>query len=127
MDASDNVLRGGLTTKPLDVDELLVVLDPMAEPRFLTAPTAGRLATSTLTASVYRHAHRSAYPAPAFVWCTDGPIDATGPASMCVDAGATFFVPEEAGSFTLAGGAAWVVAGPVATHDVPPNPVGAHP
>lgn len=125
MDASDNVLRGGLTAKPLDVDELLVVLDPMAEPRFLTAPTAGRLATSTLTASVYRHAHRAAYRAPAFVWCTDGPMDVSGPASLCVDAGATFFVPEEAGSFTLAGGGAWVVAGPGAEHDALPNPADA--
>jgi mannose-6-phosphate isomerase len=122
MDASDNVLRGGLTTKPLDVDELLVVLDPMAEPRFLTAPTAGRVATSTITASVHRHAHRAEYPAPAFVWCTDGPMDVSGPASMCVDAGATFFVPEEAGSFTLAGGGAWVVAGPGAKHDGTPGP-----
>ncbi|MEN9807373.1 MAG: mannose-6-phosphate isomerase, class [Pseudomonadota bacterium] len=120
MDASDNVLRGGLTAKPLDVDELLVVLDPVAEPRFLTVPAAGRLATSSITASVHRHAHRATYPAPAFVWCTDGPMVASGPASMRVDAGATFFVPEEAGSFTLAGGAAWVVATPDATHDAAP-------
>jgi mannose-6-phosphate isomerase len=28
MGASDNVVRGGLTTKPVDVDDLLRVLDP---------------------------------------------------------------------------------------------------
>ncbi len=60
------------------------------------------------------------------MWCTDGPMDVSDPASMRVDAGATFFVPEEAGSFTLAGGDAWVVAGPNAKHDVSPNPADAH-
>jgi len=34
MGASDNVVRGGLTTKPVDVDDLLAVADPtpLAEP-----------------------------------------------------------------------------------------------
>ena len=121
MDASDNVLRGGLTAKPLDIDELLVVLDPLAEPRFLTVPAAGRLKTSSITASIHRHTHRATYSTPAFVWCTDGPMVASGPVRMQIDAGATFFVPEEAGSFTLAGGGAWVVAGPGATQDAAPG------
>ena len=40
MNASDNVVRGGLTTKPVDVDDLLRVLDP-------TPLTAPRLPVST--------------------------------------------------------------------------------
>ena len=28
MGASDNVVRGGLTTKPVDIDDLLAVVDP---------------------------------------------------------------------------------------------------
>ncbi len=36
MGASDNVIRGGLTVKPVDVDELLHVVDPtpLADPLF---------------------------------------------------------------------------------------------
>ena len=32
MGASDNVVRGGLTVKPVDVDELLRILDPTPLP-----------------------------------------------------------------------------------------------
>lgn len=39
MAASDNVLRGGLTPKHVDVPELLAVLDPGAGPAPLVAPT----------------------------------------------------------------------------------------
>lgn len=40
MGASDNVVRGGMTTKHVDVDELLAVLDisPIADPRTPTTP-----------------------------------------------------------------------------------------
>jgi mannose-6-phosphate isomerase len=46
MGASDNVVRGGLTAKPVDVDDLLAVLDasPLAEPKLPVAseyPLAG--------------------------------------------------------------------------------------
>lgn len=44
MGASDNVVRGGLTVKPVDVDELLHILDPtpLAEPIMRTAAASGR-------------------------------------------------------------------------------------
>jgi len=43
MGASDNIVRGGLTAKPVDVDELLRVLDPtpLAEPTMAGAATTG--------------------------------------------------------------------------------------
>ena len=44
MGASDNVVRGGLTEKHVDVDELLRILDttPLAEPVMKSAARAGR-------------------------------------------------------------------------------------
>jgi mannose-6-phosphate isomerase len=44
MGASDNVVRGGLTVKPVDVDELLRILDrrPLAEPVMKVAVHSGR-------------------------------------------------------------------------------------
>ena len=44
MSASDNVVRGGLTAKPVDVDELLRILDttPLAEPVMKRAARSGR-------------------------------------------------------------------------------------
>ena len=44
MGASDNVVRGGLTVKPVDVDELLDVVDPtpLAQPIMVDAAATGR-------------------------------------------------------------------------------------
>lgn len=44
MGASDNVVRGGLTIKPVDVEELLRVVDPtpLAEPLMIDAARTGR-------------------------------------------------------------------------------------
>ena len=44
MGASDNVVRGGLTVKPVDVDELLRVVDPtpLAHPVMIDAAATGR-------------------------------------------------------------------------------------
>ena len=44
MGASDNVVRGGLTVKPVDVDELLRVVDPtpLAQPVMIEAAASGR-------------------------------------------------------------------------------------
>ena len=44
MGASDNVVRGGLTTKPVDVDDLLAVLDPtpLADPVMAAGADARR-------------------------------------------------------------------------------------
>jgi mannose-6-phosphate isomerase len=46
MGASDNVVRGGLTEKHVDVDELLRILDitPLAEPVMTAAARSGRYA-----------------------------------------------------------------------------------
>ena len=44
MSASDNVVRGGMTDKPVDVDELLRILDPrpLAQPVMADAARSGR-------------------------------------------------------------------------------------
>jgi len=44
MGASDNVVRGGLTVKPVDVDELLRILDPTPLPRPVMDAKHGRYA-----------------------------------------------------------------------------------
>ena len=65
MGASDNVVRGGLTTKPVDVDDLLAVLDPtpLAEPvmaagRATRAQPARRSACCASTARRRTHGRR---------------------------------------------------------------------
>lgn len=111
MGASDNVLRGGLTNKPLDVDELLAVLDPAAEPRLLAAPASGRLDLSLLPAQVHHHTGSTptTHPAPAMVWCQEGPLTLTSVAAMELSAGSAVFLPAAEGEFTLTGGSAWVI------------------
>jgi mannose-6-phosphate isomerase len=65
MGASDNVVRGGLTEKHVDVDELLRVLDttPLAEPVMKSAARAGRYplpeAGCTLVRVESGHTHTS--------------------------------------------------------------------
>ncbi|MEO1056093.1 MAG: mannose-6-phosphate isomerase, class I [Actinomycetota bacterium] len=66
MGASDNVVRGGLTVKHVDVDELLHIVDrsPLAEPVMLDAAAAGRYPLPevgvTLTRIEANTAHASA-------------------------------------------------------------------
>ncbi|MDQ1608947.1 MAG: mannose-6-phosphate isomerase, partial [Microbacteriaceae bacterium] len=90
MAASDNVLRGGLTPKHIDVPELLAVLDfsPIAEPRLAAETTA-------LGVEVFRpdvpdfalvHIELGAdvaeanvpLPGPAIVLCIDGVVEVIG-------------------------------------------------
>jgi mannose-6-phosphate isomerase len=65
MRASDNVVRGGLTNKPVDVDELLRVVDPtpLAHPVMADAATSGRYPLPEAGCTLVRldpdHAHVS--------------------------------------------------------------------
>ena len=47
MGASDNVVRGGLTVKPVDIDDLLTVADPTPLPNPVMAPSAELHLTDT--------------------------------------------------------------------------------
>ncbi|MET0323976.1 MAG: mannose-6-phosphate isomerase, class I, partial [Ilumatobacteraceae bacterium] len=63
MNASDNVIRGGLTTKPVDVDDLLAVLDPtpLAEPVMAAAERLELVGTPIVLVTLHGPAvHESA-------------------------------------------------------------------
>ncbi|MET0459116.1 MAG: mannose-6-phosphate isomerase, class I [Ilumatobacteraceae bacterium] len=62
MGASDNVIRGGLTTKPVDVDDLLAVLDPtpLDEPVMAEAARLELAGTSIVLVTVHGPARHEA-------------------------------------------------------------------
>ncbi len=109
MGASDNVLRGGLTKKPLDIEELLKVLDPSAKPHLFSAPDSGRLDSSLLPAQIFHHTSPTPtqYSAPALVWCQTGPL--TLSSEMVLSSGSAVFIPAAEGEFSLKDGSAWVI------------------
>ncbi|MDQ3738707.1 MAG: mannose-6-phosphate isomerase, class I [Actinomycetota bacterium] len=99
MAASDNVVRGGLTVKPIDVDELLTVFDP--EPLFDPVMTA-----SEVESGVHRYAPNGA---PFVLWrveTTDrgtfGPVPNSGAIVICTD-GADMTLPRGAGAYVAPG------------------------
>ena len=112
MAASDNVLRGGLTPKHVDVPELLNVLDftPRAVP--LMAPER-----PSPGLEVYRPAvpdfvlvrFAGAAPAtfrlhgPAIAICTRGSVAISGASSARLDRGSAVYVTPDEGELTLAG------------------------
>lgn len=84
MTASDNVLRGGLTPKHVDVPELLSVLDfsPVAVP-YLPAERVGDVAQFQPEGADFRLVHlrgggRVELTGPAIVLCTDGEVQLSG-------------------------------------------------
>ncbi|MCK0174599.1 mannose-6-phosphate isomerase, class I [Mycolicibacterium sp. F2034L] len=117
---SDNVLRGGLTPKHVDVPELLRVLDFTPTPDLVLRPETGRQATEL----VYRT------PAPEFAVSVvelggdhlghevDAPADHDGPqVLLCTDGAVTAHA--KATTLTMQrGSAAWVAAddGPIRLH-----------
>lgn len=111
MGASDNVLRGGLTKKPLDIEELLKVLDPSAKPHLFSAPESGRLDSSLLPAQIFHHTGPTPtqYSAPALVWCQTGPLTLFTVSDHKLPPGSAVFVPAAKGEFSLKDGSAWVI------------------
>lgn len=124
MAASDNVLRGGLTAKHVDVTELIRVLrfEVLADPILRPVPVAPGVSTWTVPVedfalSVVRLGDavsrvRLEPPGPRLVLCVVGPVtvvDGTGAATLA--AGAAAIGPAEGGPLTITGtGVAFVAS-----------------
>jgi mannose-6-phosphate isomerase len=119
---SDNVLRGGLTSKYVDVPELVSVVDfePLADP-VLTATTVGDGVTTYETGCEYFVIHRVDLDGgertldaagPRIVCCVDGTVDAVGKeGTVTLPAGRSGFAAGPEGPCTLRGsGTAFVVS-----------------
>ncbi|MGN6693023.1 MAG: mannose-6-phosphate isomerase, class I [Aquihabitans sp.] len=119
MAASDNVLRGGLTPKHVDVDELLSVL--RFEPGVPAAPVTTDLGGGVITydagedafaLSLVDPAGGTAHvvaTAPSLLLATGGPVTLTGPdGSITVDHGDAAFLPPSSAPVAVSGsGRAW--------------------
>jgi len=116
MAASDNVLRGGLTPKHVDVDELLEVLEftPLPVPRLAPETPAPGLEVFRpdvpdfllVRAALDRAASTASWSlaGPAIAVCTAGRITLTGERSAAVIArGQSFYLTPDEGALTLAG------------------------
>jgi mannose-6-phosphate isomerase len=113
MAASDNVLRGGLTPKHIDVDELLAVL--RFEPGVPAAPTrreadglvtfdAGEEAFSLAVATPQDGPVELVPAAPTIGLATDGPITLTGSdGSLVLDHGRAAYLPPSTGAVSISG------------------------
>jgi mannose-6-phosphate isomerase len=116
MASSDNVLRGGLTPKHVNVPELLRVLDfrPLAPPLVAPGPTAGEWVYAT-PAAEFRLSRieldggdwTAAVDGPEILLCTAGELivrpagaDASG---VALPRGGSLFVPATTKQYTLAG------------------------
>ncbi len=116
MAASDNVLRGGLTPKHIDVDELLQVLSfdpvpvPLLEPE---NPHPGALVyrpdvSDFVLHSIEREAGQAATPVPlsgpAIALCTAGRLELTGAqGAATLERGESVFISPEEGALGITG------------------------
>lgn len=114
MAASDNVLRGGLTAKHVDVDELLAVLQ--FEPGRPPAPVFKNLGTGLSSYDSGEHAYALAVvdssagpvlidPAgPSLLLATGGCVDVAGPeGGLTIDGGDAIFVAPGEGPLVITG------------------------
>jgi mannose-6-phosphate isomerase len=112
--ASDNVVRAGLTSKAVDVDELLEIIDCRPTPEFRTAPVelgAGEVAWDPPVADfrltrvvVAGETAAADLPGPQIVLCLRGSVTvAAGGAAVTLTGGRSAFVAASAGPVTLAG------------------------
>jgi mannose-6-phosphate isomerase len=115
---SDNVLRGGLTAKHIDVPELVSVVDfePLADP-VLTATADGVYETGCEYFAIHRvelddDERTVEGVGPRIVCCVDGTVDAVGKESAVkLSAGQSAFLSGPEGPCTLRGsGTAFVVS-----------------
>ena len=127
MAASDNVLRGGLTPKHVDVPELLSVLDftPVPVPYLEPIPLPGGVALyqpgvpdfelAVVTEPV--DGTRYALAGDSIVLCTAGEFALAGEkGSVTLTRGGSVFVTAEESTLTISGDGALFVAGPAGTH-----------
>lgn len=121
MSASDNVLRGGLTPKHIDVPELLSVLNltPMKPPRLPARQGSDGVTTYDAGATDFLLHHIQA-PAtvqifgPAIVLCQDGTLSLRGVNSACTltQGEAVFITPDEATIEVSGTGTVWLATTP---------------
>lgn len=104
---SDNVLRGGLTSKHIDVETLLEVVDPTPlEPVIQRPRPVGGVVRYDCPVPEFSLARievdgRSVVePGPAILLCTDGVVDA---GDRCLDRGSAAWVPAGDGEIVLEG------------------------
>ncbi|GII04593.1 mannose-6-phosphate isomerase, class I [Planobispora takensis] len=93
MGSSDNVVRAGLTGKPVDVEELLRVADPSAAPLEVEATAEGLYSTPSPEFSLRRLAegeHRLEGGVPRILLCAEG---TAGVGSLDLGQGESAFVP----------------------------------
>jgi mannose-6-phosphate isomerase len=109
MAASDNVLRGGLTPKYIDVPELLKVLDFTPVPAPLLAPSrVGPLELFTPDVPDFKLGHVTGdatleLTGPAIVLCTAGQASVTGDnGTVTVHRGDAVFVSPDEGTLRFA-------------------------
>jgi mannose-6-phosphate isomerase len=129
MNSSDNVLRGGLTEKHVDIDELLAVLDfTPGPPPYLGGTPAGESVTAfepdgagfQLLAITGNGAAEPEGPAIAF--CERGEFRITGEVgSQSISAGESFFVTADEGRLTFAGAGSLFLASSARPAGVAPN------
>jgi len=120
MTASDNVLRGGLTRKHVDVPALLAVLDsaPRPEPRLAPSPLEGggveyrpADAAAAFGLAWIEHEATLPLPGPAIVLCLDGAFEITGErSSASIARGAALLASPDEGALRVAGRGLVVVA-----------------
>ena len=111
MGASDNVVRGGLTVKPVDVAELLQIVDlapSTVEPR----DVATGVEADILPCRIQHIFDDSvAVRGPAIVWCEHGSMELTaGNETGSYQAGSAVFLPAGAGVVQVRGGCVWAVS-----------------
>jgi mannose-6-phosphate isomerase len=122
MAASDNVLRGGLTPKHVDVPELLRVLDftprpvPYLEPEQpaggvrIFRPDVPEFALAEVTVADGSEA-RVPLPGPAIALCTDGDVRLSGASGdIALTRGAACFISADEGEITVSGAGTVFVA-----------------
>jgi mannose-6-phosphate isomerase len=127
MAASDNVLRGGLTPKHIDIRELLEVLDfsaiaPPLLPSVQLAPGVAEYRPPVPDFTLYRvegatDGARVPLAGPAILLAEGGPVEATGAhGAVRVERGESVFVTPDEGWLVLAGdGIAWIATVPAGT------------
>jgi len=119
MNSSDNVLRGGLTPKYVDVDELLGVLDftPSPPPYLSGTPVGQSLTVFTPEGAGFEllaitGAGVADHDGPAIVLCERGDFRITGEvSSQSIAAGESYFVTADEGSLTFTGEGSLFMAG----------------
>lgn len=113
MASSDNVLRGGLTTKHVDVEELLAVLDfetvgpslvkpePVRKGVWAYKTSAPDFELSTL--EIAEEVHVAEVDAAEIVFCARGEVVLSGTSSLTLRSGESAFVPASASAYRAHG------------------------